>query len=179
MAAGDKVEIFVNEDNSFDGVYPVRQQGDVIIPKLGRIPVSGLTASQVEAKIKSSLEVSQLTKATVIADHLPAPAPAQPTPEATAPEDLKIYLTGKVGRPGLHSIPRRGANGVGAYEALLVGGGVDRFGDEGKAHILRLQPDGRRDRIPLDLEGIRGGTAVDIALHEQDIVVVPERVFGF
>lgn len=178
LIPGERIEIFVKEDPSFDGIYPVRKGGDIIIPKVGRINVDRMTPSEAEAKIKSTLEVSQLNTATVIVDHL---ASTKPAAARTQTEDhhLNLYFTGLVNQPGPHRIPQRATSTIGAYESLLISGGISRFADERKSYILRLQEDGSREKLHLNLEAIKLGNQADVAVQDHDILVVPERIFGF
>ncbi len=66
----DRLEIFVTEDPQFNGVYTVRESGDIIIPIVGRIPVEGSSVEEAEKTIKEYLEQGQLQKATVLVDRL-------------------------------------------------------------------------------------------------------------
>lgn len=66
----DRLEIFVTEDPQFNGVYTVRESGDIIIPIVGRVPVEGFSVEEAEKTIKERLERGQLQKATVIVDRL-------------------------------------------------------------------------------------------------------------
>jgi len=77
IKVGDTIELFIMEDSSFNGVYKVREKGDIIIPKVGRIVIANLSVESAQARIKQTLESSQLTSATVIADRISsAAAPA-------------------------------------------------------------------------------------------------------
>lgn len=175
LAVGDTLEVFVMEDPSFNGTYKVREKGDIILPKLGRVDVQGLNIDQVQKKLQQSLEESQLHKATVIADrinHSPAATPFEETPK------LLVFVTGKVNRPGQHLIAMTNGDTVYAYEAVLIAGGVSQFADEKHAYILRRGVSGAREKIPLDLRAIRQGSATDRQLVEGDMICVPERRFA-
>ena len=180
---GDTLELFVEEDDSFNGTYPVREQGDVIIRSVGRVQVAGLSLASAGNRLQTELESRHLKKATVLLDRIgrapmdsvalsPAPAPA-------ASPQINIYLNGRVNRPGQHrlSLPKTGQLGV--YEAILSTGGFANFADMGRAHLLRKDSEGRRTKIPLDLAGVEKGTAADPPIGDGDIVVIPEKVFGF
>ena len=171
---GETLELFVLEDPQFNGSYKVREKGDIIIPKVGRISVAGLSSNAAQVKIKGILESNQLTKATVIADRLSTPAG---TNFAEVPK-LLVFVTGKVVKPGQHLIAIENGSTVYAYEALLIAGGVAPFADERKAYILRRNPAGARQRIELDLRSIRQGSASDVPLAEGDMICVPEKRFA-
>lgn len=174
IQVGDTLEIFVAEDPSFNGVYKIRERGDIILPKLGRVLVAGLSVDQAQARISQELQSSQLKTASVIADRVGG------GPVATfedAPK-LLMYVTGKVNRPGQHLIATAKNGGVFAYEALLIAGGVAPFGDEHNAYILRRESGGNRTKIPFDIRSIRQGRSNDIPLEEGDMICVPERRFS-
>ncbi len=174
IAIGDRIEVFVKEDPSFNEIYPVRESGDIIIPKVGRIPVAGLSIFEAESKIKSTLEPNQLQTATVIVDRL-----QNKTRTPSGQTGIIIYLTGKVKAPGQHTIPTTGERSVGLYEALLIGGGTTKFADVQKIHALRTGNGGLKAKIRMNVKGINQGESADIPARSGDIIVVPERIFGF
>jgi protein involved in polysaccharide export with SLBB domain len=174
ISIGDRIEIFVREDASFNAIYSVRESGDIIIPKVGRIKVSGLSIPEAETKIKGALEPDQLQVATVIVDRLQY---RHHSPSGKA--SMIIYLTGKVRAPGQHSIPINGETRIGLYEALLIGGGITKFADIQKIHALRTGKGGLKTKISMNVRGINQGKAADLPARSGDIIVVPERIFGF
>ena len=187
LIIGDAIEVFVKEDKGFNGVYPLRERGDVIIPRVGRIKLEGQSISQAENTIERALEESQLTNASVIVDRVRRADPKQDGSEYRGPggdvsvgEEIKIrvYITGKgVVRPGQHQmvVPRGGALGV--YDAVLIAGGLSRYADAQRANLVRTDAEGQKHRIPIDLRRIEQGRADDIPIGHGDIVVVPEREF--
>ena len=70
---GEKLKIFVVEDSSFNGVYMVRRGGYIIMPAVGRIPVTGKTVPEAEQAISAALEETQLARATVMVERLGGP----------------------------------------------------------------------------------------------------------
>jgi len=174
IAIGDRIEIFVKEDTSFNDIYSVRESGDIIIPKVGRIKVAGLSVFEAEATIKANLEPEQLQIATVIVDRL-----QNKSLTAAGQSSIIVYLTGKVKSPGQHTIPVAANTPLGLYEALLVGGGTTKFADIQKIHALRNGKDGLKSKIQMNVRKINQGRAPDINARSGDIIVVPERTFGF
>jgi polysaccharide export outer membrane protein len=182
---GDTLEIFVEEDDAFNGTYPVREQGDIIIPSVGRIQVAGLSVGSAGSRVQTELQSKHLKKATVILDRVgraESPAEAAAVAQASAPPaapKLTIYLNGKVNRPGQHQIelPKRGHLGV--YEAVLIAGGLSNFADPARVHLLRNDAEGKKRKIPVNILNIEKGLEKDPSIGDGDIVVVPEKVFGF
>jgi len=184
VKTGDTLELFVEEDDAFNGTYPVREQGDIIIPSVGRIQVAGLSLGSAGSRIKTELEARHLKKATVILDRVGRAAVEQEAvapraPAAPVAPKMSIYLNGKVNRPGQHRVTVPASGRVGAYEAILMAGGISRFGDPARVHVLRNDSEGKKHKIPVNILNIEKGLEVDPPIGDGDIVVVPEKVFGF
>jgi len=169
---GDTVDIFVIEDNSFNGSYPVRGSGDLIIPKLGRVQVAGMSLPQAEQVIKRALEGSQLKVATVIVDPGQRAGLAQQRPE------MAIRFAGSIAKKGRVQIAQVGDVPVTAYQAIMDVGGFEAFANKKKAYILRMTSVGSQ-RIDVDLQAIEEGRARDVPLLDGDSLTVPQKMFGF
>jgi len=139
---GDSVELFVMEDNSFNGIYKIREKGDIIVPKIGRIVIHGMTVEAAQSRIRQVLLSSQLTAATVILDRVSSSGVRN---FAETPKML-VFVTGKVNKPGQHMIAVENGNPVLAYEALLIAGGTTPFADEKRSYILRRGGQGSRQK---------------------------------
>lgn len=177
FAPGDSMELFVEEDPSFNGTYLIREGGYVLVPRIGRVHVSGLDREGVERHITNTLQKGQLAKAKVLVEHIKsAGRHALNSPEVPK---IMIYLTGSVAKPGVHLLPLLKNRPMGLYEGLLITGGLSRFGNHGKVEILRTDDTGRRVRSVIDLRPIRDGKVDDPPLSEGDIINVGEKVFGF
>ena len=190
IGVGDQLELFVKEDPSYNSTYVVRERGDIILPQLGRIPVAGMSVTAAQQRIETELEKHQLTSASVILDRVSRANPggrassawagglAAAGTSAVLPK-IAVYMTGKVNRPGQHLLALPANQPLGVYEAILISGGISRFGDERKVHVMRTGNDGIKHRIPVDLRLIEKGKAQDPPIGDGDIVVVPEKIFGF
>lgn len=184
IRVGDTLELFVSEDPGFDGPYKVREAGDIIIPKVGRISVANQSVSSAKRAIESALEESQLQEASVIVDRIsraPEDRTSNPIGVDGRPkqQQIRVFITGKVNRPGQHMLPLPEGRPLGVYEAILISGGISKFGDEQKVNVIRTGKDGKKYRIPASLREIEDGLKDDLPIGQGDIVVVPEKVFGF
>jgi protein involved in polysaccharide export with SLBB domain len=173
---GDVLEITVQEDASLGGSFTVRAEGHILMPSVGpRVSVAGMSVSGAEQHIKRLLEQKKLRTATVTLDRVfIAPVSAMADKEQTL-----VYLTGKVARPGQHMLSTEIGSPLGAYEAIMITGGLARFADGKNAHVMRQDAGGIRRKIGLNLDAIAKGEARDLPLRKGDIVVIPEKVFGF
>ncbi|MEZ0390351.1 MAG: polysaccharide biosynthesis/export family protein [Verrucomicrobium sp.] len=175
---GESLDVYVLEDPSLNGGYVVRNEGHIIFPTMGRLQMAGLTPSQAEARLKQLLESQKLRVATVILDR--TSQVGGPQGPSSNMQQLLVYITGKVARPGQHSLTVEIGKSMGVYEAILISGGFARFSNEAKAYILRqAAPSQPKQKIPVDLKAVASGTQSDIPIRAGDIVFVPEKVFGF
>lgn len=183
IRTGDSLELFVEENDAFNGIYPVREQGDIIIPSVGRIQVAGLSVGSAGSRIQTELQSRHLKKATVMLDRVGrAPLSQEVAAAAAVPPPapkLNVFINGKVNRPGQHRITLPASGKVGVYEAILIAGGLSRFADNTKVHVLRNDGEGKRRKIPVNIASIENGETADPPIGDGDIVVVPEKVFGF
>ena len=175
LIPGDSVEVFVMEDDKFNGTFKVRENGDIIMPKVGRIKVGGLSIGSAQEAVRQTLEGAQLKKPTVILDRVNTAA----TQTFEEKPKILVYVAGAVAHPGQHMIAQVGTQPILAYEALLIAGGTNSFADETHAFILRRSKNStQRSEIPLNIRDIRQGHGSDVPLQEGDLITVPTRRFG-
>lgn len=182
IVPGDTLELFVKEDPLLNGSYLVREGGYILIPRVGRISVAGMGTTDAESRVKNTLQTSQLAQATVLIEKNGARTQetiigGQRLPPNTT--KIMIYVTGAVSRSGPHTIPLPAGRSLGAYEALLISGGMSRLAQEQRVEILRLDSTGKRHRAIVDLNRVKQGIAEDPPIGDGDIIHVPEKVFGF
>jgi protein involved in polysaccharide export with SLBB domain len=176
IRVGDKLELFVKEDPTFNGRYNVRERGDIIIPDIGRIQLKGLSVESAERRVESYLEQGQIKDATVILDRIRDTGPG---PAVAGARRMLVYMTGEVQKPGQHMLTVPDGRPLGVYEAILISGGTGRFADQQKVYVLRMDEKRVRHRIPVNIRLIQEGSAPDPAIGQGDVIVVPEKVFGF
>ena len=170
IQVGDMIDVFVLEDSSFNGTFIIRPSGDIIIPKVGRIGVQGLSLAEAESRIKQTLQANQLKLATVIVD-------PGTRGESGVGGGLTIRMSGEIVQTGRVTIRPLGDAPVSAYQAVVDAGGFKPFAGKRKAYILRNTPSGVT-RINVNFEAVEQGKAQDPAVLEGDCIVVPRKVFG-
>lgn len=163
------MDVFVLEDSSFNGTFAIRPSGDIIMPKVGRVGVQGLSLSEAEVRIKNSLQANQLRQATVIVD--------PGTRAETAAGGLTLRLSGEIVQTGRVTVRPLGDAPVSAYQAIIDSGGFKPFANKRKSYILRNSGGGVL-RINVNFEAIEMGRAEDPPMLEGDCIVVPKKVFG-
>jgi polysaccharide export outer membrane protein len=153
----DVLDISVLEDKSIAGRVTVKEDGTIVLNVLEKVQVAGLSASQVEGRLKSLLEESYLAKATVS---------VQVVEFASKP----ISVVGAVVRPG-----RISATGnTTLIQAITQAGGLAPT--HGKdLYILRTASNGLSERVSISIDDlmINGNPDVNIPLAPNDLVNVP------
>lgn len=163
VVPGENLEIFVNEDPSFNGRYQVRRGGYIILAQVGRVQVAGKTLPQAEAIVKRALEGSQLTHATVMVERISG------TDVESGP---LIYLAGAFRNPRPYRIPAGTAPTL--VTLILSCGGLSPNADLSHVKIMRMAG-GKSVVEEVDLQRILagGGLNNDVTLTEGDVITIP------
>jgi polysaccharide export outer membrane protein len=153
----DVIEISVLEDPTINGRFPVAEDGTIVLNVLEKVQVAGLTATQIEARLKSLLESNYLAKATVR---------VRVVEFASKP----ISVVGAVVRPGLISA----TGNTTLLQAITQAGGL--AATHGKElYILRTGLNGITEQVAVPIEEllVNGNPDMNIPLSPNDLVNVP------
>jgi len=168
---GDTLEVYVLEDEGFNGRYLVRSGGHIIFPRVGRVRVAGSTLSDAEASIKHAFETNQLKTATVIVERNAAPSGAG--------GGVTVTISGDVEEPGRKQVVGVSGRPPMLYESVLASAGLSRWSNLRKVIISRTGPNGALQKLEIDAKAISLGESPDIPLWQGDLIHVTERKFGF
>jgi polysaccharide export outer membrane protein len=163
VVPGENLEVFVNEDPSFNGIYQVRRGGYIIMPQVGRIAVAGKTLSAAEAAVKRALQSSQLHNASVMIERKQG---------ADIENGPLIYLAGEFREPRPWHIP----SGITPtlVNVILSSGGLTDKADLTRVRVMRIAANKsvvEEVNVAKILEG--SGLTSDITLGEGDVITVP------
>jgi polysaccharide export outer membrane protein len=156
VGARDILDIKVLEDPNMSGRVTVADDGQILLNVVGKVAVAGLTAAQIEAKLKSILDTF-LTKSTIA---------VQVVEFASKP----ISVVGAVIKPG-----RIGATGsTTLIQAITEAGGL-AAGHGKEIYILRTARNGLSEQLSVDVDElmVRGNPDVNIPLAPNDLVNIP------
>jgi polysaccharide export outer membrane protein len=84
-----------------------------------------------------------------------------------------IYVLGDVGRPGGYILDGNDANRLTVMQMIAVAGGTQNSSLPSKTRLLRKQPDGSYETLPVPLSDMQKGKAPDVALQVNDVLFVP------
>jgi polysaccharide biosynthesis/export protein len=153
----DVLEVAVLEDKTISSRVTVNEEGMIALNVLEKVQVSGLTPSQIEARLKSLLEANYLAKATVS---------VQVVEFASKP----ISVLGAVVRPGLISA----SGNTTLLQAITQAGGLAP--NHGKdLFVLRTGQNGLTEQVSVPIQELlnNGNPDVNIPLAPNDLVNVP------
>jgi polysaccharide export outer membrane protein len=150
----DVLDIDVWREKELSGTVVVRPDGKITVILVGEIYVIGMTPLQVQETLIQKMQ-----------PFLPA---AQVTVSVKEINSRKVYLMGKVGRPGVFRINSTTT----VSEIIAEAGGLRDYAKHKKIYILRNE-NGNELRLPFDYDGVIKGKVKDIVLKPGDKIVVP------
>ena len=154
VGIADGLYISVWKEQDLSGAVVVRPDGMITIPVVGDVHVAGLTTPQVQELLTSKLkDVVAEPQVTVIVRDI---------------RSRKVYLVGKVGRPGAVSLTSPET----VLQLLAEAGGPSQLAKPQKMYILRNDGD-KQKRIDFNYKKALAGTQPDVDVMVGDIVVVP------
>jgi polysaccharide biosynthesis/export protein len=152
----DAIEISVWKEPDLTKQLVVRPDGKITYPLIGEIQASGHTVKQLKDEISKRLE-KYVTDAHVTVILLKA-------------QNYKIYVTGKVNKPGDFVIGKP----VNVMQAISMAGGLTPFASPGSIMVLRTV--GAKEEVyPFNYKDVAHGLLLEQnrTLLPGDVVVVP------
>lgn len=164
LDTGDGVNVNVPQFAEFNAAATIDGEGDVIVPILGRISLSGLTLTEAEQKISYELGSRFLQQRPDVVVTLTAPRPAQ------------ITLLGEVVKPGFYAF----VSGSPLTVALQAAGGSTQRADLRSVILRRSLSDGSviEEEVDLYTPLISGKALPDVRLQGGDTIIVPKLEVG-
>jgi polysaccharide export outer membrane protein len=167
IAPRDQLTIATLNEPTYTGHFVVDIDGTIQFPNLGRVKASGLTATELEAELKSRLMPDYLVN-------------AQVTVELEQTQNKHVFVTGEVKSPGEYPYAGR----ISVFQALTRAGSVTADAGE-EALIRRASADGTPapagapdgDVVKVDLHDLLNGSSTyDYALQDGDMLIVRPAV---
>jgi len=158
------VNINVPQFAEFSSAATIDEEGNVILPIIGRLSLSGLTLAEAEQKISYELSTRFLQNRPEVLVTLTAPRPAQ------------ITLLGEVVKPGFYAF----VSGSPLTVALQAAGGSTQRADLRSVILRRSLADGSviEEKVDLYTPLISGRALPDLRLQGGDTIVVPKLEVG-
>ena len=157
LNAGDVLVITVWKEPDLSREALVRPDGRITFPLVGDVMAAGNSPEQLQAAIVEKMQL-----------YIPD---ASVNVSVAAVNGNKVYVLGKVARPGEYVVTRH----LDVMQALALAGGLNSFANEDKIRILRRQPDGTQQALRFDYSDVSNGKRLEtnITLMSGDLVIVP------
>jgi polysaccharide export outer membrane protein len=149
VRAGDLLALVVFQHPELSGTWPIDARGNVNIPGIGSIRVAGLSPDELEGRFRAAM------------------TPRILNPEFTVAVQIRVFVIGEVGRPGLHPVEP----GTTLLQMLAIAGGPTPLADLRRTSVIR---DGRRFAVDLE-SGLAGSPAGSVTLFSNDQIVVDRK----
>lgn len=158
LGPGDVFEVTVFGEPTLSGVHRIAPDGAIQFPLVNRIEVDGLTANEIAELLRHRLQDGYLR---------------EPSVSVFVKEygSKKVFVLGQVQRPGTFPF----TSGMNIVEAITLAGGFKDSANTNYVIVTRHGIEGDR-RIPVPVEKITEGEAVNLSLKPGDIVFVPDTL---
>jgi protein involved in polysaccharide export with SLBB domain len=166
LSAGDQVTVEIVEDREGGMPRVVTATGELDVPPLGRVRVSGKTATDAASSIKQLLERDYYHTATV---RLSIDQVSKVLVQAGA-----VQVSGQVRIQGQQSIVA--GESLTVTGAILKAGGIGEWGNQKSVKLMRPRKDGTTETIEVNFKKITetGDVKADPVLQDGDRIFVPK-----
>tara|TARA_R110001592_G_scaffold29350_9_gene106631 strand:+ start:48356 stop:48952 length:597 start_codon:yes stop_codon:yes gene_type:complete len=132
FAVGDTIEITVQGENDLSGSYDINAQGQIDMPMIGKIKVTGKTITDVRKIITERLSNDYLKNPVVSIKTAQAqPVKAAPTKQAHV---KRIYIVGAIKNPGYYTLPSDASH---ILNIVALAGGYTANANQAEFEIVR------------------------------------------
>jgi polysaccharide export outer membrane protein len=156
LQPGDVLQVVVWKETDLQSEILIRPDGGISFPLAGDIPAAGHTTDELRAELET--RVRKLVPGAVV------------TVEVKAPNGNRIFVIGKVNRPGDFALSRP----IDVLQAISLAGGVTPFASAD--HIRVLHREGaRQNSVRFRYSEVAKGRHLDqnVLLQSGDTVIVP------
>lgn len=100
-------------------------------------------------------------------------------PSSSLASGGKVYFLGEVSQPGMFPLSFTGDSTL--ARVILQRGGLTKFSNGSAVKIMRKAPDGSQQTLIFDVDKIlkSGQFDQDIPLQDEDVIIIPQRIFSF
>ncbi|MBV6621748.1 MAG: polysaccharide biosynthesis/export family protein [Rivularia sp. (in: Bacteria)] len=139
---------------------PVDIEGNIVIPRLGKISVKGLTLEEAQEKIRLGLERIQVDPVVTVS--------------LLSPRPIQVNVAGEITRPGVYAVnpalPR-------ILDVLRTAGGSTQTADLRQIQVRRKLIDGSvvSQNVDFYTPLLSGGSFPSLRLQDGDSIIIPRR----
>jgi polysaccharide export outer membrane protein len=159
LSTGDLVRVTVYDHADLTTETRVTENGSILFPLVGDVPVGGSTANEASARIAKLLEGGGFLKS------------PQVNVVVLEFKGREVSVLGKVNRPGKYPLQKASK----LTDILALAGGVQP--DAADTLVLLTHRDGKAQRQEIDLQALfqEGGDSLNVDVVNNDILYVPRE----
>lgn len=155
LRATDILRVEMYQEQDFRPEVSVSQEGDVVLPLIGKTHIAGKTLNDAQQLITERYrEYFKEPNVTLL---------------LVKYAERKVYIDGMVGRPGPVIFPPEERMTIG--RAIASASGILPRGERSDVKLKRII-DGKETTITIDMDAVSAGKAADIELLENDYIYV-------
>lgn len=162
IRSGDMVEVRVYQEEDLNTKTRVDEEGTLVLPLIGRVPVRGMTTEAARKAISDRYEAEYLNHPQVtvlVAEFAPR----------------RFVMMGQVMRPGVYEIPS--SERLNLLQAIAMAGGYTKIADPSKVRIRRSTEKGE-EIVRFNAKALATGGGGEIPLiSPDDNITVGESAF--
>ncbi len=136
--------------------YTVNRQGDIHMPEIGNVHVSGMTRQEIALEVENRIVKSHLAKDNSVTVTVQF-------------ANLTFSTIGEVAKNGTYSITK---DDMTVLEALSMAGDLTIYGKRDAVWVIREEPDGGRKSYKLDLKGTDFMKSPAYYIQQNDVIYV-------
>ena len=162
LQPGDKLNIKIYPEDEYlkGGEVEVSSDGNITLPLVGKIPVSGKTVLESEKAVSDLLETDYIVDPQVVIEVLKYQAGS-------------FVLLGQVAKPGTYNFPP-GALKITLLQAVSIAGGFSDVANIRKIKVMRKKTG---EVFQVNAEEIISGQKQDVDITADDVINVSESRF--
>jgi polysaccharide export outer membrane protein len=161
IRSGDMLEVRVYQEEDLNTKTRVDEEGTLVLPLIGRVPVRGLTTESARKAIADRYE----------ADYLNHP---QVTVLVAEFAPRRFVMMGQVMRPGVYEIPS--SERLNLLQAIAMAGGYTKIADPTKVRIRRASEKGE-EILRFNAKALATGGGDVPLIASEDNITVGESAF--
>ena len=164
LQSGDRIGIVIYPTDEYikGGEMQVSSDGNITLPLIGKVKVSGKTLNQAEDEIAKIVDADYLVNPEVVIEILEY-------------KERSLVILGQVKKPGTVQFPS-GETHISLLQAISLAGGFSDIANVKKIKIVR-GTGANKQVLQANAEEIIAGQGSDIELEPGDIVHVSESLF--
>lgn len=162
IGVGDILELSILQPEKMLVNVAVAPDGSISVPYIGSLTVKGLTLTDAQNTIQTSLSDGYMKYPVVVLSLVES-------------RSRKVLVYGEVIRPGEYPLDEEST----VLRAISMAGGFTKYGSSSRVKVLRPKKDGPGyDSIKININDLMDGKPeADILVKPGDIVVVSEGIF--